>query len=448
MKATLLSSVGSDRATGYAMSNKILRLGNRLLVGWLDGPAEPGGQERIQLGVCDADSGALDRVFCLGEGVDNHCGPALALDGANRVHAIVGAHSGNFLYRFSDDPTEPSSWSAPEPLGPFDTYPSLVVDAQDTLHLMSRESGPHPRKLIYRRKPRGVPWEDSTAMALSPRPGYTHFMHSLSSGPGGRLHLTLQYHYTLDSLSPTQAAGRCAAYLWSDDAGMTWRQEDGSIARLPLTFETTQGFSAAPEGGIRLSNLVVDSKDRPWVFLSTPCSAGGSLLRREESGWSQIPSAGGLDALDNRNGRETSLSRDAEGLIHCVIATTPKGAPSKWYDPRHELFHLVFDEEGHLRTFEQLTNRGRGCASWLTGDYAPQSGATTATNAPRSGAGTINGASWLPSLEHWDWVRPNRHCGLWMQFTQEHAHSAPGKPTNVFLTRLTSPNNEHPCPHA
>lgn len=402
----LLSRAGSDRATAYAMSNKLLRHEGKLYVGWLDAALAPGGPERIQLGICDGETGALERAFLLGEGVDNHCGPALALDGGGRMHAIVGAHGGDFLYRWSESPGEPEGWSPPEPLGPFDTYPSLVVDGEDTLHLLSRESGPHPRKLIYRRKPTGVPWETPVALALSPRPGYTHFMHCLSVGPGGRLHATFQYHYALDSLSPLHAVGRMAAYIWSDDSGRTWRQESGPVA-LPLTLETTLPFLTAPDGGIRISNHVVDARDRVWIFSAVPEKPGGVLLRRDASGWEEIATERSLGVLDNRNGRETSLSRDADGVLHLVISTAPGGESAQWADPRHELFHLALDEEGRQQAFRQMT---------------PPDPAR---------------AHWLPALENWSWAQPGCQGGPWMAHTQENdLDDGRARRTNVFLTRL------------
>lgn len=171
----LLSSSGSDRATGYNMSSKIIRRDGKLYAGWLEAPAETGSPARIVLAVCDAETGALQRAIQLGEGVDNHCGPALALDKGGRMHAVIGAHSGAFLYRWSDSPQEGETWSTPEALGPGDTYPSLAVDPEGTLHLAHRERGDR-WQLWYRRKRPGRPWDPPRALAISPAPGYNHYI--------------------------------------------------------------------------------------------------------------------------------------------------------------------------------------------------------------------------------------------------------------------------------
>jgi len=417
----LLSRSGSDRATAYQGSNKIIRHGDRLYVGWLDAPEVDGGLTRIQLGVCDSRDGRLLGSFVLGKGIDNHCGPALAMDSTGRLHVIVGAHgfpgqsdfkggrSGDFLYRWSDDPSSPESWSPPVSLGPYDTYPSLVVDAADTLHLVSRESGEHPRKLIYRRKFSGRDWEAPTAIALCPKPGYTAFMHGLSVGPDGRLHLTFQHLYSVAGETPGDVDARLAAYLVSDDGGDSW-VEDGHVVQLPLTLETTKGFFKAPEGGIRLSNHVVDAKGRLWIFSSHPEKAGGILFRKDEAGWREIDTSKSLGRLNNQEGREISISRDVDGRIHLVMGTVPAGQSATWKDPHHELFHLVLDEEGRELAFGQLTETD-----------------------PKF-------AHWLPSVENWNGVHPAESGTPWMLFTQE--KETPGRSeilTDVFLARLPAP---------
>ena len=124
----LISTQGSDRGTGYNMSGKLIRRDGKLFIGWLDAPPEEGTQARIMIGVCDEVSGEMHRAFQIGEGIDNHCGPALILDGNGRLHALVGAHHGPFFYRWSDNPEDPNTWSEAEALGTLGTYPSFAVD--------------------------------------------------------------------------------------------------------------------------------------------------------------------------------------------------------------------------------------------------------------------------------------------------------------------------------
>jgi hypothetical protein len=250
------------------MSSKIIRRGDRLFVGWLDAPLGPGLPARIQLGVCDAVTGELEKTLQLGEGIDNHCGPALALDGHGRLHAVTGAHHGPFLYRWSDRPAIASSWSESEPLGPADTYPSLVVDSKGTLHLAHREKGER-WQLWYRRKRPGREWEPPQALAVSPTMGYNHFMQSITVGPDGTtLHLTFQFYYAQTGRA-IDCKGRAAVYLCSGDGGTTWFNEGAQCDSLPLTIETVRPICHHPEGGIRpgdgvrIGNHVVDAQNCP-----------------------------------------------------------------------------------------------------------------------------------------------------------------------------------------
>ncbi len=79
------------------------------------------------------------------------------------------------VYRWSDLPQDAAAWSEPEPLGPADTYPSLVVDAERALHLAHCKRG-HRWQLWYRRRKPGQPWQAPLAPAISPTRGYDHFI--------------------------------------------------------------------------------------------------------------------------------------------------------------------------------------------------------------------------------------------------------------------------------
>jgi hypothetical protein len=385
---TQLSASGSDRATGYNLSSKLVRQGETLYVGWLDAPPGPGQPARVMLGVCDVKTGELERAIQIGAGIDNHCGPALALDRSGRMHALIGAHHGPFLYRGSDDPSDGASWSEPETLGPADTYPSLAIDATGTLHLAHREKGDR-WQLWYRRKRLGRAWEPPLALAQSPTPGYNHYMQSLTVGPEGDLHLTFQFHYS-ESGRAEDCEGRAACYLRSSDGGDTWLNEGALCASLPLTMDTVRAICRYPEGGLRVGNHIVDGRGRAWLFTSLPDAPSGMLWHRTDTGWGAIDLACALDGLNMVGGRATSLTRDDQDRLHLVLAASPDKRETKWYDPSLELFHLTMDSAGQTLSLEQVTNTD-----------------------PRV-------AQWLPACEGWDWTRRDTCCqgSPWMAYTR------------------------------
>ncbi len=359
---TLLSRHGSDRATAYITSNKIVRRGEQLCVGWLDAPPSPGTLATVQLGICNARSGELEQTVPLGRVYDNHCGPALVGDSRGRLHAILGAHHHPFLYRWSDTPHDPASWSDPLALGPFDTYPSLTVDAEGTLHLVHRKMEMARWELWYRRKPVDKGWKPWTVLAHSPHPGYIHFYQSLSIGPGGALHLLVLFHYTETGASK-DSRGRSVIHLTSHDGGQSWLHE-GVRCALPVEVGEIKPILHYPGGGLAISNHVVDAQDRLWFFAITP-DRGGLLLRSSDAGWEEIETPDTFRALNFSSSRETSLTRTADGVVHLVTGTHPGREPALWHDPRHELYLLSTPEAGGPGHVRQLTDTGPSAANWL-----------------------------------------------------------------------------------
>lgn len=385
-----LSQEGSDRATAYNISSKLVRKDKYLFAGWLDAPREADAPVRIQFAVCNADSGEVLRTFVLGEGVDNHCGPALVLDSDQRLHAMIGAHHGHFLYRWSDTPEIPESWSTPEPLGPAHSYPALVVDAAGTLHMAYREQADR-WKLQYTRRRKEGSWESPTDIAISPTAGCNHFMHGLSVGPTGNLHLTFQFHYS-DSGKAVDGKGRAAGYVSSVDGGDSWLHEDVPT-ELPLTIDNLCPFVACQqthESSIRISPHTIDSRDRPWLYCAT--EDRGLLWLRNPSGWRLVDLREIVPDLDLSIAKSSAISCDAQDNIHLIIATDPASKIPGWYDPSLEIFHLIFDTNGALKAQRQVTE-------------------------------TVHDrARWLPAIEHCDWLRPGTvgSGGFWTMYTCGH----------------------------
>ncbi len=398
----LLSENGSDRATAYLTSRKIVRHGGKLYVAWLDAAPEQGRLLPTRLAICEEKSGAVEKVLTLGMGYTNHCGPALSVDPDGRFHLILGAHHGPFLHRWSDTPALEESWSEPIALGPYDTYPSLAIDAEGTLHLAHRRME-HHWELWYRRKPKGQPWEAPKIIAISPLPGYNHFYQSLSIGPDGTLHLLFEFFYSYTGASH-DAKGRMAVHLTSEDRGKNWWNE-GRRCTFPMTVESVRSICSYPQGGLKISSHVVDRHGRLWFCASLPDEREPVLFRRDTEGWTRPPLPAGLASLNFLGGRETMMSRDASGQLHLVTATG--STDEAWYHPSFEVFHATFPEDG----------------------ASPGSTRQLSTPSPAGG-------NWLPSLEAWDWTRREQE-ELAVAWTQGESCGEGGNintiRTNVFL---------------
>jgi len=404
------------------MSAKLARRGDILYVGWLDASPTPGGLARIMLGARDVTTGEAVGQLQLGEGIDNHCGPAIAFDPDGCLHCIVGAHSGDFQYRYADDPASPASWSEPQALGPRDTYPSIVCDPEGTLHLAHREAGDR-WQLWYRRKRKAANWEEPTSLAVSPVPGYNHHMHSITVAPDGTLHLTFQFYYS-DTGSAADGFARAFVYLRSVDAGDTWLDESGSPAPTPLTIDTMQPFYARPSDtgpedarkdgaprplhDLRAGNHVVDRDGCPWLFATLPGASAGSLWTRRDGAWRAIDLEPLLAPLNLACGRSTSLAADALGRLHLLFATDPDGAETQWYDPRHELFRLALTPTGEKLSLNLLSN-------------------------------VQERSAWLPALEPWSWATSSGGADYapWYMYTRgDNAGGIGGDNANTVQTTV------------
>ncbi len=119
----LLSREGSGRATGYAEANKIVTVGLRTHLAWLDSP-KTGFKVRIQ--TLDHQLGVWSPVYEIGEAHDNHGGPALTRDEEGYLHLVYFPHHHSMRYRQSSRPNDASEWTEEIRFGENLTYPTLL----------------------------------------------------------------------------------------------------------------------------------------------------------------------------------------------------------------------------------------------------------------------------------------------------------------------------------
>jgi len=99
----LLSEQGCGRATGYAEANKIVTFGDHTHVTWLDSPAEG---FRVRVRTLNRMTGEWSPTSTIGEGYDNHGGPALTVDREGYLHIVYFPHHHAFRYRRSKRPND------------------------------------------------------------------------------------------------------------------------------------------------------------------------------------------------------------------------------------------------------------------------------------------------------------------------------------------------------
>ncbi len=320
------------------------------------------------LGVVDANSGELQGSIYLATGIDNHCGPALALELSGRLHFMSGAHHGDFLHRWTDDadPLNVDSWSEPVPIGPRASYPSLISDPGGTLHLTYRSSHARLWQLLYRRKPQDGDWSEPVPLAESPTQGYCHFMQSLVSDEQGLLQLLFQFHF-----SETGHAADCLTYaavhIRSRDAGLSWINSRDVTLTGPVTMAEAEPFCTAPQGGLRLNSIALDAAGTPWVFMVHPEHPSGLLFKLEETQETGISPGSAMEPFDLRGGRSLAMSFDPQGDLHLLFAQSPDGKQTLWFDPSQELHYIRLRPggSGQMPQVQRLTEPDSKEAQWL-----------------------------------------------------------------------------------
>src|SRR5688500_18187982 len=184
-----LSREGSDRATAYHMSNRVVRHAAGVFVTWLDR------QHRCIVAQVDAATGTVVQSFALAQGVDNHCAGALAVTPQGRLHAFCGAHgSAGFIHRWTDDPTDTASWSLPQSVGAAATYPSVVAQADGSLVLAYRHTGFNTRwgVMLQRLEAGARGWSMPLLLAQASTERYTFTTNNVALGPDGVVHVVVE----------------------------------------------------------------------------------------------------------------------------------------------------------------------------------------------------------------------------------------------------------------
>ncbi len=379
VEAQVLSTRGSTRGTAYAGSNKVVTVGSRTHCAWLDYLSA------TMVRTYDHEKHQWLPAVKVGDGTDNHGGPALAVDSKGYLHIVFGPHHGPFQYCVSQRPNDASSWVPQGEVGDRATYPGLVCDAHDTLHLAYR-GGDAPWKLMYQRKPAGGDWTEPRILVEPGVPdGYTQYGNALCLARDGTLHLA----YHIYDLHP--ARGKTAGHMMSRDGGETWLLADGTPLEMPVTPQSPGFVEQDPKLDLRVGNVACDRDGHPYFvachYEQKPST--GILWRHDGSAW-RATDLGEIVRADHPGGflREGSISFDLRDRLYVAVTVSQRGG---WGDPTNQVLLLTSDDHGG--TFSILP-----------------------VSEPDS-----NVSNWLVSLEHWT---PHTNLGMpWLLYT----HGEPGK---------------------
>jgi len=258
-----ISGTASSRGTAYLDSNKIVETREGIYVTYLDNSLD-GSTFDVMVRRLDLATSSWSLPLKLGNTPDNHGDPTLVVDHRGYFHLMYGGH-GVLKYRKSLSAFDASGWTAEEELPETGelTYPSLVVDRDNTLFLVARHYYNRVSLLkLYTRKVGDAAFSAGVAIlkpnhdywldrgeVLYKSSGYVRWYTSLCADASGRLHLAFQNYEYLPVTFKTVDAGGARSYLigymYSDDLGLTWKA-DGQTLALPATPRSIEIVAGQP----------------------------------------------------------------------------------------------------------------------------------------------------------------------------------------------------------
>jgi hypothetical protein len=302
----LLSEHGSTRATRYATANKIVTLADKTHVAWLDSVSQ------TMVATYDHATGTWSGKVKVGDGADNHGGPALTCDSDGYLHVVFGPHAGPFQHCRSSRPNDASEWVQLANFGDNATYPSVVCDKKDTLHIIYR-GGVEPRHLLYQRLPKGGEWTKPRSLCHAAlEKGYTHYHASLTIAGEDVLHIAY------DIYGAEGGPAKCAGHMMSRDFGKTWTLADGTPLALPTTPDSV-AFFRRTETSLKTVGIVCDADGDPWITVAAG-EDGPELWHHNGQAWRCVE-------LDEELPEDTDVSQfgllsppafDANGTLYVM----------------------------------------------------------------------------------------------------------------------------------
>lgn len=360
---SILSREGSGRATAYADQTKVITIGAKTHVVWLDAD-ETGFHVRGR--TLYRDTGRWSEVVTIGEAQDNHGGPSLTVDSEDHLHVVYYPHHRPVRYRRSVRPNDLSEWSGETEFGEGLSYPMMICAPDDTLILTARRGyfdesgvyidGQHMEQELWMKRPNGV-WTRKSTLIRSRFPRYAQFATSLAWGPDRKtIHLSSRMYETgLDAQAQPRTS---VGYLVSADGGETWTSAKGRRISLPATAETMdivaggserdgRQFNVGPLAVSRagLPHLVYTEKHegRTTLYLATPAAGGWARRNLMEAFPAQIRDW----STDLGMGGGISFSDSGRMTVVTVVlnpSAEERGTLKEWGHPSTEVLRMWSDD--------------------------------------------------------------------------------------------------------
>jgi hypothetical protein len=290
------------------------------------------------------------------------------MDSRGHLYVIFGPHHGPFQIRRSTHPYRADEWGPVSRVGVKGTYPSLICDHEDTLHLTYR-GGPSKGSggwwLMYHRRPKNGKWSSPVAI-IKPdgRPRYTQYGNPLAVSRDRTIHLGFHVY----AGHPLKAKGTRLGYLRSRDGGNTWEGIDGKALKLPISPKSLTCVEEGKQLDMRIGNLVIGPEGRPWLtaahYEKRPRST--TLWHLEEDRWESVDLLPFLrEKFPKYEILGGTMTFDRNGVLYVAAAVQPAGLKVYFGGKPTEVVLLTSRDSG--RSFEVLpiSTPDPGLPNWL-----------------------------------------------------------------------------------
>ncbi|MHC4072168.1 MAG: BNR-4 repeat-containing protein [Planctomycetota bacterium] len=367
----ILSEHGCGRATAYSEFNKIVTIGRKIHVAWLD---SENGQFLVRIRTFDKNTASWSPTFTVGQAYDNHGGPSLTSDSSGFLHIIYYPHHHPFRYRRSIRPNDASEWTEEIQFGKTCTYSSLICIPDGTLVLACRESTKQRWLLNLYEKPVGDVWQGPRTILHGQAPsGYTRWQAALALGRDRTMiHMSFMlYEQAIEKV------GYAVGYLRSTDLGRSWQRSNGKLVTLPATPKTIEivAGTATVDGptNFRPGNIAIDLQGVPWlIYCRMDRQPFETWIARPDSKmeWQEISLLPAIQKKWPERAVKTpgNIVFGRDGSIYVAVTTVDSSIEDEtalWGHPSTEVVLLVSIDQGHTFSVFQISRPDSSVPNWL-----------------------------------------------------------------------------------
>jgi len=363
MDRKTISATGSTRGTAYTMSNKVITHEGTTHVAWLDQI------HKTYVRTYRHETRRWTRPVFVGDGDDNHGGAAFAMDSSGHLHLVYGPHHNPIQHAVSAKPNDSRQWIQQPALGgTCATYPSLVCDSDDALHVCYRGAVERERPwgVMYQRRPGDGAWSEPVKL-VDPQgpPVYTHFANALHLAGDGTLFLVFHIVRATDA-DHRDLRGRGFGVMRSRDGGASWESMAGQGLDLPATPDSACVIEFDDGLDVRVGNLC-SWRSTPFFTVNRREGEVGQtyLYRWGRDGWDVTPLLPEAEKLYGACMMSDScaLSISDDGVLYAAAVVCDPGG--NWWHHTNEIVLFTSRDVGETFAGYRISPEDPSSSSWL-----------------------------------------------------------------------------------